>query len=61
MGTDLHIVNKLWYFVKDEIPGDKIEHLDYFTVLTVGITLLRHPELAQQFIDEAWAKTDEDS
>ena len=61
MGTDLqtiNIINKLWYLVKGEIPGDKIEHLDYFTILAVGITLLRYPGMAQQFIDEAWTKAE---
>jgi len=60
MGVDLHLINEMWYGVKEDVPTQKEDNgevdnmLDYYTVMCVGIWLLRNPVVAQKFIDQAW-------
>lgn len=60
MGVDLHLINKLWYAAKDEATGEGVKILDYPTALMIGIVLLRHPEIAREFIDETWKGSEND-
>ncbi len=66
MATDLHLINEVWYGIREDLPKmenmpDVTENsLDYYTIMVVGIYLLRHPEIASKFVHQTWKDPDND-
>ena len=60
MGVDLHLINEVWYGLREATPRDDHtdpdlrNHLGYYTVMAMGIYLLRNPDVAKKFVEQAW-------